>query len=85
MTSSIICGHTPFWTWNPILDISETGRRLVRKIPWLDSQKNSNTGNGVIECFWPHPILDLEPYAGYLRNRTSPGDQNTMVGFAVKV
>jgi hypothetical protein len=38
MTSSNIFGHTPFWTWNPILDISETGSRLVKKIQWLYSQ-----------------------------------------------
>ena len=84
MTSSIICGHTPFWTWNPILDISETGRRLVRKIPWLDSQKNSDTGSDVIEYFWTHPLFDLEPHPGYLLNQKMPGDQNTMVRFAVK-
>jgi hypothetical protein len=38
MTSSNIFGHTPFWTWNPILDISGTGIRLVTKIQPFDSQ-----------------------------------------------
>jgi hypothetical protein len=49
MTSSNIFGHTPFWTWNPILDISGTGSRLVTKIPWLDSQQNFDSGNEVIK------------------------------------
>jgi hypothetical protein len=56
----------------------------VTKIPRLDSQYNFDSGNEVIEYFCTHPLLDLEPDPGYLRNRKLPGDQNTMVEFAVK-
>jgi hypothetical protein len=55
MTSSNIFVHTPFWTWNPILDISGTGSCLVTKIPRLDSQYNFASGNDVIKNWGLRP------------------------------